>query len=258
MQLTVIGSSGSVPSPMSAASCYLVTSNEGRIVLDLGHGALGPLQAAADVSSLSAVIISHLHPDHWIDLTALLVLLRHGPVRRTAPLPLYGPAGLSARIAAASTGDPSADLSDVFEFHRLGSGREIIVDGFAVTPATVAHPGESYAFRVSDTHGRVLAYSGDTAECESLVALARGCDLALFEASYVEPDSGPEPTVAALHMSAAAAGRSANRAGASALIITHTVDWGDDGTGHTRELAQAAKHFAGPISLAVPGLACDV
>ncbi|MFC8943216.1 MBL fold metallo-hydrolase, partial [Streptomyces griseoincarnatus] len=52
MRLTVVGSSGSVPGPDSACSCYLVEQDGFRLLLDLGTGAVGPLQryvAPADV-----------------------------------------------------------------------------------------------------------------------------------------------------------------------------------------------------------------
>nr|MBA2717467.1 MBL fold metallo-hydrolase [Propionibacteriales bacterium] len=71
MKLTVVGCSGSLPGPESAASCYLLEAPyEGRtfrLLLDLGSGALGPLQRYADLAAIDAVALSHLHADHCLD-----------------------------------------------------------------------------------------------------------------------------------------------------------------------------------------------
>ena len=87
MRLTIIGCSGSYPGPDSAASCYLVEADEPggrtwRVLLDLGSGALGPLQRYADPFGVDAVFISHLHADHCLDLCGYHVLRATTP---TAP-----------------------------------------------------------------------------------------------------------------------------------------------------------------------------
>jgi ribonuclease BN (tRNA processing enzyme) len=72
MRLTIVGCSGSLAGPTSPASCYLVqTEHEGRtwnLVLDLGNGALGALQRHVDPEAIDAVVLSHLHADHCLDL----------------------------------------------------------------------------------------------------------------------------------------------------------------------------------------------
>ncbi|MDT4924242.1 MAG: hypothetical protein QOG01_1955, partial [Pseudonocardiales bacterium] len=70
MKVTVLGCSGSVPGPDSAASGYLIEAEGYRLLLDLGHGAFGALQRYVQPTDVDAIVISHLHPDHCIDLTA--------------------------------------------------------------------------------------------------------------------------------------------------------------------------------------------
>ncbi|WP_311198120.1 MBL fold metallo-hydrolase [Ornithinimicrobium sp. INDO-MA30-4] len=106
MELTVIGCSGSVAGPDSPASCYLLRAEQdGRcwqIVLDLGSGALGGLQRHMDPLTLDAAVLSHLHPDHCLDLTGLHVMWTHHPVMQpSGRLPVYGPSGTAERLARA-------------------------------------------------------------------------------------------------------------------------------------------------------------
>lgn len=256
MSLSVIGCAGSIPRPDSAASCYLVTAADAALVMDLGNGALGPLLNAVDPTAISAIAITHAHPDHWADLTALCVLLRHGPSRRS-PIPVYAPAGLSSRIAAAYNGDQSHDLSDVFQFVALRNAQAFDVGSLRVLPGEVAHPGPAFGFRV-ECGERVLVYSGDTDECEGLVSLSRGAHLALFEAAFVDPEPGDPPLPHGLHMTGSMAGRVARRAGVTTLMLTHTVAWNATTRGHERELLAARGEFSGSVLMAAPGVTLHV
>jgi ribonuclease BN (tRNA processing enzyme) len=71
MRLTVVGCSGSMPGPDSAASCYLLEADGFQLVVDLGNGALGGLQRYTALSRIDAVALSHLHADHCLDLPDL-------------------------------------------------------------------------------------------------------------------------------------------------------------------------------------------
>jgi ribonuclease BN (tRNA processing enzyme) len=82
MRLTVVGCSGSIPSPRSPASCYLLEAEGFRLVLDLGSGALGPLQRYAAVHQVDAVALSHLHADHFIDMCSFWVARKWSPDAR--------------------------------------------------------------------------------------------------------------------------------------------------------------------------------
>ena len=105
MELTVVGCSGSVPGPESPASSYLVRApHEGRtfsLLLDLGPGAFGHLHRYLDPAELDAVALSHLHPDHCLDVCALYVAARYSATAPWPRIPLYGPTGTRARIVRA-------------------------------------------------------------------------------------------------------------------------------------------------------------
>ncbi len=118
MRLTVVGCSGSFPGPDSAASCYLVEADGFRVLLDLGNGALGPLQRYADIYAVDAVLVSHLHSDHFIDLCSYYVALRYrDPDVPPQPVAVHGPAGTLARLGAAY-GTTEAEFMSVFDVQQ--------------------------------------------------------------------------------------------------------------------------------------------
>src|SRR6476646_9466161 len=69
MRLTMVGCSGSMPGPHSAASCYLLEADGFRLVVDLGNGAVGALQRYTALNQVDAVALSHLHADPCLDLS---------------------------------------------------------------------------------------------------------------------------------------------------------------------------------------------
>ena len=254
MRLTVVGCSGSFPGPDSPASCYLVEApydgRTFRLLLDLGSGALGALQRYADLRSIDAVALSHLHADHCLDLCGFYVVRKYHPDGAWPPLPVWGPAGTAERLARAYDGDEAGMAAQLaisaypHEPFELGP--------FTVDVALVDHPVTAYALRVR-SGDRTLVYSGDTGPCAALDELATGCSLLLAEASFLErPDGVPHPP--GLHLTGRQAAQTAARAGAETLVLTHVPPW------HAPDavLAEARPHFAGPTTLARAGATYDV
>ncbi|MFD9128599.1 MBL fold metallo-hydrolase [Kitasatospora sp. NPDC059571] len=244
MKLTVVGCSGSFPSAESACSSYLVEADGYRAVLDLGNGALGALQKYTGLYDVDAVLLSHLHGDHCIDLCAYWVARNYRTEGCPAPLPVYGPRGTAGRLARAYDMPEDPGMTEVFDFRELGD-RTFDLGPLTITSRRVNHlDTEAYGFRV-EHRGRVLAYSGDTGECTELVDLARGADLFLCEAAYTD---GKE-TFASIHLNGREAGEHATAAGVGRLVLTHIPPWTDA----ERNRADAAKTFTGPVELARPG-----
>ncbi len=247
MRLTVIGCAGSFPGPDSPASCYLLEHEGFRLVLDLGNGALGALQQHIAPTDIDAIALSHLHADHVLDMCGLYVAQRYHPDGPRPRIPVWGPRGTAQRLARAYDLAEEPGMTREFDFHDLVEG-EHTIGPFTVTAARVNHPVEAYGFRVS-VDGHTIAYSGDTAETPTLVELARGADVALFEASCV--DSRPAPGV---HLTARQAAEHAQAAGARLLVLTHLVAWND----REAMLAEADSGFDGEILLASSGLVIDL
>jgi ribonuclease BN (tRNA processing enzyme) len=245
----VIGCSGSFPGPNSPASCYLIQVGGFNLLLDLGNGALGPLQRHIGLYDVDAILFTHLHADHCLDLCGYWVARKYAPGGPKPRIPVYGPDGVAARMARAYDLEPDPGMSEAFDFRTLTSGT-FEIGPFTVTAAKMNHVVESYGFRV-EHGGASLAYSGDTGECDALVDLAGGVDLLLAEASFVERPGLPDD----LHLTARQAGEHAARAGAKRLVLTHLVPWNDD----EHSLAEAkASGYRGHIELAVQGAVYDL
>ncbi|MCH9815416.1 MAG: MBL fold metallo-hydrolase [Actinomycetia bacterium] len=246
MKLTVVGCAGSFPSAQSPASSYLVEHDGQRIVLDMGNGALGSLQRFTDIYQIDAVVLSHLHIDHFVDLGSYYVARKYHPEGSAGPIPVYGPDDTAARVVAAYGLQSTADIAGELDVRPLAAKFEI--GAFTIETTRMVHPIEAYAIRVS-ADGRSLTYSGDTGPTPELITAARDTNLALFEGSFVTDPSNPRD----LHLSAAEAGAHARAAGAERLVVTHLVPWNDQEQVH----AEAVAEFPG-AQVASVGLTIEV
>jgi ribonuclease BN (tRNA processing enzyme) len=248
VQLTILGCSGTFPGPMGPCSSYLLESDGFRLLLDVGNGALGPLQARVGLLGVDAVLLSHLHGDHCLDLIAYSYARRYHPDGPLTPLPVYGPRDTQQRLCGAFEDWPEDALCDVYEFRDLTPGRRAI-GPFSVEMDRVSHPIEAYAFRIT-ADGRTITYSGDSGSSGNLDRLAAGSDLFLCEASWHDSPRNPP----GVHMSGREAGETATRAEARHLVLTHIVPWADP----PALFEEASGAFSGQITLAQPGLVFDL
>lgn len=228
MIATIIGCSGSYPGPHSPASCYLVEAHDGSkrwsILLDFGNGALGALQRHREVDEIDAVVISHLHPDHCMDLCSYYVVRNYDPLQRfTTKLPVYGPAGIQERLTRAYEVDKDEHLDTAYDFVEMSDRATFTVGPFTITPYLVNHPVEAYGIRV-EADGKVLAYTGDTDACPALIDLERDADLVLTDSAFVD---GRDDDLKDVHLSGSRAALAAKQAGAKRLMLTHIPAWTD-------------------------------
>jgi ribonuclease BN (tRNA processing enzyme) len=252
MELIVIGAGPAYTDRRGAAAAsYLVRADGASLLLDMGQGSFPNLAATIEPSALAAIVVSHLHPDHFVDLVPLRHYLRYefDPPRRVRVL---GPAGLADRIDALH-GLPGFAAAGL-DVARLAATQPI--GPFAVVALLVHHTEESYAFRVSlaagsgAATGPGLVYSGDCSRADDLVALIRRGDTLLAEASF---GAGPV-RAGAEHMTAADAARAASVGGAARLLLTHL----QMGYSRADALAAAQSVFSGPVQLVTEGDRFDV
>ena len=262
MKLTIVGCSGSLSGPDSAASSYLVQAPyQDRIfslLLDCGPGAMGALYRYLDPREVDAIALSHLHADHCLDLCGYYVAALYSPNAPWPRCPVYAPANAASRIAQAyevPNGDSGASelgpsIAEHFDWRIWQPSQRI--GPFTVRTVRVNHPVEAYAIRVQEDNprGGAMVYSGDTGLSEALVQLANGVDLLLVESAFLDHPDNPH----GMHLSGAQAAAIGQDAGVAAIVLTHIPPWHDP----DRVLAEATPHFDGPVSLAKPGAVWDI
>jgi ribonuclease BN (tRNA processing enzyme) len=248
MKLTVVGCSGTMPGADGPASSYLVEAGGFRLLVDCGNGASGALQRYVGLLDLDAVLITHVHADHCLDLVVYSYARRYGGGNPPA-LPVYGPVGLRERLLQAFDVAPDDRLDGIYDFRALTVGRRTI-GPFEIDLARMNHPVETYGLRIM-VDGASLAYSADTGESAALVDLARNADLLLCEAAFLDGAAGNVPD---LHLTGRQAGEHAARASVKKLVLTHIPPWVDQ----QRNLEDARSTFAGPVELAHPGATYDL
>jgi len=249
MALTIVGCAGSFPGPASPASCYLLSAEQrGRrwqVLLDLGGGALGALQRHTDPMGLDAILLSHLHPDHCLDLTGLHVMRTHHPEKAAqGRLDVFAPEGAAERIGRAHGVERTETVEDTYRFHALRDRGSVTVGPFGVTAYAVRHPVAAFGFRIR-CGDATLAYTGDTDTCAALRPLMSGADLVLADSAFV----GARDTARGIHLTGRRAAEAAVHAGGvRRLMLTHVPSWNDPEVCR----AEAAEVWPGIVELAQP------
>jgi len=247
MRLTIVGCSGSLAGPSSPASCYLVQAeHQGRtwnLVLDLGSGALGALQRHLDLRDIDAVVLSHLHADHCLDLCGLYVAQKYRPSLTAASrIPVYGPAGTGERMARAYDMTSPEGMDHEFDFKELVDSQAVGIGPFTFTAHLVRHPAQAYGIRVQ-AHGDVLAYTGDTDTCDGLNILFHDATLALADSAFVDG----RDVAQGIHLSGSRAAQAAvDAGGVRRLMLTHIPPWNDSAVCR----AQAQAVWPGEVEVA--------
>ena len=241
MKLTIVGASGTFPGPHSGCSSYLLEEDGFRLLLAVGNGSTGALQAACGLLGPDAIIVSHLHGDHYLDLITYTYARRYHPEGQAPLLPVYGPTDIREQVSGAYGRDVSDLLDEVYVFNPVDHDQKVGVGPFEVDLRRVNHPVETYGMRVS-AGGRTLTYSADTGECSTVVDLAKDVDIFLCEASYLDGEDNPPD----IHLTGKQAAQYATQADAQRLLLTHLVPWGDK----TRTLAEADAAYSGELLVA--------
>ena len=246
-ELYIAGSSSAVPRPGRANSGYLLRSQECNVAIDFGSGVLSRMRQVLEPTQLDAIVISHMHADHFFDLVPLRYALRY-EMQRAAALPVYLPPGGIA--AARAIGKPLKDEGDfydgVLDLREYDPQDALDIGRCRVRFAKTVHYIPAYAMRI-EMPDAVLGFSADTAPCAPVVDLIRGSDVFLCEASL--GPSGRERGERG-HCNAREAAEMARDGGVGHLLLTHY-----SARANPVDLrAAAAAVFAGPVTVADDGL----
>ncbi|WP_340115617.1 MBL fold metallo-hydrolase [Pelagibius sp. 7325] len=275
MEIVFLGTGCPVVSTERYGPAQLILADGARVLVDCGSGVTQRLVAAGTPGrDLDALLLTHLHSDHLVDLYQLIVSSWHQG--RERPLPVYGPPGtrryveglmalweseLSQRIAHEKR--PSTEALKV-AVTEIAAGEVLSFGGVTVRAVEVDHKPVRHAFGfVFEAGSEKLALSGDTRRCEALIAAAKGADLLVHEV-FVHREMPLVPgvrsaetvaNVAGYHTLSSEVGRIATEAGVKALALTHFVPPAAD---RAALLAEVAADFTGPLVLAEDLLRIDL
>lgn len=250
MDLVVLGSDAMYARPGGATAGYLVREDGFNLWVDVGSGTLANAQRHLDLDDVGAVLISHRHPDHLVDMFPFFYFRQYGRETPAPATPLFGPPGVFDTMRGLLSGDAASEFATSFDFVEVDPGKDIEAGPFAIQTAPMAHPVPTLGLRV-EAAGAVLAYTADTGPTDHLAGLAEGAGILLAEATW-QDDGGTHPPD--LHLTAADAGRAAASAGARRLILTHIKP----GLDRDRSRREAAETFGGDVVVAEEGLTEEV
>lgn len=242
MRVRVIGSSGTFPAHGRPGSGYVIEREDTRVWCDAGFGTF--MSMPIDPDLIDAIVVSHQHPDHCVDLMAAFHAWTYRPEPRD-PVPLYAPQAVWDRLVGFLEKEPSC-----FEFTAVAGGDRIEVGRLQVSFADMDHSVPTVGSRW-DGGGRTLFFTGDTGPGGDWQTLATDVDVMLSEASYQESTKNADYPQ---HLSAAEAGAIARNVGAGSLVLTHIPPYLDPSI----SVSEAEKEFDRPVRLAVPGTSFDV
>jgi ribonuclease BN (tRNA processing enzyme) len=264
VRLTVLGKSPSWQDAAGACSGYLIEEGDTAVLLDCGNGVFSKLRLYRDYVDIDAVVISHLHADHFLDLVPYAYALTYAPRQQPVPVPpwpgtdkpacprlIVPPGGPEAfrRVVGTWGNDDLVDAA--FSIEEYDADSTVDVGPLHVRFHEVPHFIQTFAcdFSSSAGDGRIT-YGADCRPCDELVEIARGTDLLIAEATLPRP----ERTGIRGHMTPGEAGEHGRRAGAKRLVITHISDELDE------DWAQesAAEAFHGPVDVAREGAVYEV
>lgn len=252
MRITVLGCWAPYPRAGGACSGYMVQDGNAHVVLDMGNGTFARLCSLFDFRTVRAVVLTHLHPDHFADIDCLRHAIegslkdgsrKQGPVTLLLP---GQPKEIASRVAGYREAFNSICIEDLpleevppgveARVFCLGNVRYFFLPGEHSLPCySVGVEGSGY-----------FVYTGDTAPTEKLALFAEKADILLCEASGLDKDCD---YLRGVHMTARQAGDLARLAGAKELIITHF--WPEHNLEELR--AQAAEGYKGKVELATEG-----
>jgi ribonuclease BN (tRNA processing enzyme) len=241
MELTVLGACGSYGAPSGGGACsgYLLRTGGTALWIDCGNGTFANLQRHLAVEDLTAIVITHQHPDHCVDLYGLHVLLTYGPpgLQRRG-LPVLAPEGLDRTLGALVGGD----WGEALAWSAVGDGDTVEVGEAALRFSRTDHPPPTLAVEVA-AEGKRLVYTADTGPEWSVEAFAPGADLVVSEATFQRDGEGRT-----FHLSARQAGEAARAARARRLVLSHL--W--PGLDPLASVVEGSEAFGAPVTLAAP------
>jgi len=237
VELITLGTSAAHPTVERACSGFLIRQGDTRLMIEAGSGAIRNLMRWQDPLALDAIIVTHLHQDHFIDLYPLYYYLVFHRGERL-PLTVYAPDGMREFYLRIMHPGAEKEIDDVYRFESLNDNPAFTVGGLQCGSMPVKHSIPAFGIRVQGQG--IIAYSSDTDYDDVLIGLAAGCDIFICEATMQREWENLK------HLTATEAGIIAQKAEVGNLVLTHI--WPDFDPFESQRMA--ALEFDGPVIVA--------
>jgi ribonuclease BN (tRNA processing enzyme) len=262
VRITVLGKSPSWQDAGGACSGYLVRDGDFTLLLECGNGVFSKLRNFCDYVSVDAVLITHLHADHILDLVPYSYALTYAPRQQPVPVAgwpgtsnparprLFVPRGVTAILRRIVGCWGNEDLiENAFSISEYDAADELRIGPLAVRFCEVPHFTLTHAVELCSDSGR-MTFGADCRPNQELVSFAHDTDMLLIEATLPRP----ERTGTRGHLTPREAGEHGRRAGARQLVLTHYSDELDA----EWVLAEARDAYGGAVELAHEGASYTV
>src|SRR5918995_2000676 len=254
MRLTPPGRSPASPNPGEACAGYLVEGGGSRVLVDIGPGVVSQLLRRNHPDELDAVVVSHMHADHMLDLVTLRYVYPWRQRPHDERLRVILPPGSADQIVDLAKGVGNArHFESCFRLSEHDGSSALRFGELSLTPVRTQHYIPCWGFRM-EADGRRLSYTADTAPSPGLDELADAAHLLLSEATLRSLDEDAEPPEPRGHLTPAEAGAAARNAGASRLLLTHLPVDGDGSWARTT----ASESFGADVEIAEPAQTYEV
>jgi ribonuclease BN (tRNA processing enzyme) len=244
VRITVLGKSPAWQDVDGACSGYLVEDQGCRLLIDCGNGVFAKLRRFTDYVDVDAVVISHLHADHFLDLVPFAYALTYAPRQATFPArpALHAPPGAREcfRRVVGAWGNEEL-IENAFDLREYDPAEVVHTGPLTLRFQVVPHFVDTHAIEVTSATGGRLVFGADSSPSDDLCAFARDADLLLIEATLPTPENG--------HLTPAQAGEHGCKAGARRLVLTHLSDELDAAWAE----AEAERTFGSPVEIAREG-----
>lgn len=215
MNVIALGTAGTYPRFGRACSGYLFADDPTFVQVDLGTGTLANLFRYLAPEKLTAIVITHLHADHVLDIYPLRYYLQYNHREVSDSIKVYAPQNASAVLHGFNPGKENNEfLTSVFEFKTIEE--KLTIGSLSFSFKKTKHVVPTYAVLCENCEGKKVGYTSDTSYSEELVEFFKNCDVLICEAAY----QGKEG-IENLHMSAYEAGLFASEADVKKLYLTH-------------------------------------
>ncbi len=264
MRVRVLGKSPSWQDAGGACSGYLISDGDTDLLLDCGNGVFGKLRQHLDYIDVDAVLVSHMHADHFLDLVPFAYALTYAPRQQPVPVDrwpgtdhparpeLHLPAGGAATLRGiVGAWGPDELIDNAFRVDEYDPKGSVRVGPLEARFHRVPHFTETFAINLtSSSGGGRLTFGADCRPGDEIIDAARDTDLLIVEATLPRP----ERTGQRGHLTPSEAGEHARLAGAKRVVLTHISDELD--AEWARE--QGSEAFGAPVEVATEGAVYEI